>query len=64
MGVPDDERDAFHFAREPFQSGTAVAVETVAQQQIFRGISAQCELWGEHQACSGGARPLAVVEDL
>jgi len=37
MRMPDYERDAAHLACQALERGVAVAIETVAQQEVFRG---------------------------
>src|SRR6266849_6859971 len=64
MRMPDDERDAAHLARQALERGAAVAIETSAQQKIFRRVAAQRELRGKHQVDTGGERTFAISEDL
>src|SRR5258705_11831216 len=64
MRMPDHERDAAPLTRQALKRGVAVAIETAAQQKVFRGVAAQRELRGQHQVRAGGAGKFAVSEDL
>src|SRR5215467_4348874 len=64
MVMADHERDARDLRRQALESGRAVAVEAVTQEQILGGVAAQRELRSDQQIGPGGARLFAVFEDL
>src|SRR5689334_23550184 len=56
--------DLAHLARQALERAAAIPVETVAQEQVFRRVTAQRELRSQDEVRSGGARILAIPQDL
>jgi tetratricopeptide (TPR) repeat protein len=61
--MSDDERDALHLARDPRDRVRAVAHEVFAQEQVFGGIAAHCELGRDHDVGAARASTRGEIDD-
>jgi hypothetical protein len=62
--MPHDQRDAVHARREVGHAFGAAREEIVAQQQVFRRITAHGELRRHHHVRTGCSRAFGKIDDL
>ena len=62
--MPDDGNHALHLCGKPGQCLIAVTIKTIPQQQIFRRVSAQRQLGGQHNGGAGITGAPADIENL